>query len=147
MANLSRICARLKNHFLRDKYEGTFTLVSGIAPLDNLLDGQYFVIVNSNLNNGVFQNTAESLAKIQPETFTGRIWTMSVPVDFLELVEDIDQLNAKIEELGLLDKGYASETFGGYTYSLQSGAPAYMQEWLNRINSGMSMYQKMREDL
>lgn len=146
MANLTRICAKLKNHFLRDKYEGEFTLVSGTAPLE-LLDGQFFVIVNSNLNDGVFQNTAESLAKIQPETFTGRIWTMKVPVDFLELVEDIDRLNAKVEELGLLDKGYASESFGGYTYSLQSGAPAYMQEWLRRINSGMSMYQKIREDL
>lgn len=146
MANLTRICAKLKNHFLRNKYEGEFTLVSGTAPLE-LLDGQFFVIVNSNLNDGVFQNTAESLAKIQPETFTGRIWTMKVPVDFLELVEDIDRLNAKVEELGLLDKGYASESFGGYTYSLQSGAPAYMQEWLRRINSGMSMYQKIREDL
>jgi hypothetical protein len=146
MANLTRICAKLKNHFLRNKYEGEFTLVSGTAPLE-LLDGQFFVIVNSNLNDGVFQNTAESLAKIQPETFTGRIWTMKVPVDFLELVEDIDMLNAKVEELGLLDKGYASESFGGYTYSLQSGAPAYMQEWLRRINSGMSMYQKIREDL
>lgn len=146
MANLTRICAKLKNHFLRDKYEGEFTLVSGTAPLE-LLDGQYFVIVHSNLNDGVFQNTAESLARIQPETFTGRIWTMSVPVDFLDLVEDIDRLNAKVEELGLLDKGYASESFGGYTYSLQSGAPAYMQEWLRRINSGMSMYQKIREDL
>lgn len=146
MANLTRICAKLKNHFLRNKYEGEFTLVSGTAPLE-LLDGQYFVIVNSNLNDGVFQNTAESLANIQPETFTGRIWTMSVPVDFLELVKDIDRLNAKVEELGLLDKGYASESFGGYTYSLQSGAPAYMQEWLRRINSGMSMYQKIREDL
>lgn len=147
MANLSRICARLKNHFLRDKYNGTFTLVSGTAPLTALLDGQFFTIVGSALNDGVFQNTAESLSKLKPETFTGHIWTMSVPVDFLELVEDIDKLNAKVEELGLQDKGYASESFGGYSYSLNGSAPAYMQEWAKRINSGLSVYQKMREDL
>lgn len=67
--NLTRICARLKNHFLRDKTDGTFTLVSGVAPLENLLPNQYFLIVGSILNEGVFQNTAESLAKIQNETF------------------------------------------------------------------------------
>lgn len=147
MADLTRICARLKNHFLRDKHEGTFELVRDAAPLDSLLDGQYFVIVNSVLNDGVFQNTAESLAKLRTETFTGRIWSMGVPADFENLVADIDAFETKVQELGLLDKGYASESFGGYTYSLQSGAPAYMQEWLNRINAGMSMYRKIREDL
>lgn len=147
MADLTRICARLKNHFLRDKHEGTFELVGGTAPLDSLLDGQYFVIVNSVLNDGVFQNAPESLAKIRPETFTGRIWSMAVPVDFEELVADIDGFNAKVRELGLTDKGYASEAWGGYSYSLSSGAPAYMQEWASRINTGLSMYRKIKEEL
>lgn len=72
---------------------------------------------------------------------------MGVPVDFLELAADIDAFNAKVQELGLQDKGYASESWGGYSYSLSSGAPAYMQEWANRINAGLSVYRKIREDL
>lgn len=147
MANLTKICARLKNHFLRDKYEGTFTIVTGTAPISSLVDGQYFVIVGSSVNDGVFQNTAASLAALKPETFTGRIWSMGVPVDFAELCEDVTAYEAKVAELSLLDKGYASESFGGYTYSLQSSAPAYMQDWLKRINTGMAMYRKIREDL
>ena len=145
--NLTRICARLKNHFLRDKTDGTFTLVSGVAPLENLLPNQYFLIVGSILNEGVFQNTAESLAEIQNETFTGHIWSMAVPVDFLDLCDDIDEFNAKVAELGLIDKGYTSESWGGYSYSLGGAAPAYMQEWANRINSGLHMYQKISEDI
>lgn len=145
--NITRICAWLKNHFLYKKYEGTFTLVSGIAPLDSLLDGQYFVIVNSVLNNGVFQNTAESLAKLRPETFTGRIWSMSVPVDFEELIADSNAFEEKVQELGVADKGFSSESFGGYSYSLPSSAPAYLTEWAKRLDRGFSIYRKIREDL
>lgn len=147
MLNLTRVCARLKNHFLYEKFTDTFTLESGSAPLESLLPGQFFVIVGSVLNDGVFQNTAESLEGLKPETFTGKIWSMRVPIDFLDLAEDIERFNSKVEELALLDKGFASESFGGYSYSLNSSAPAYMQEWQRRIQTGLSHYQKIREDI
>ena len=55
MAQLTEVCANIKNYFLRgdeDRKTGTFTVTSGTAPLDSLLEGQYFAIFGSVLNNG-----------------------------------------------------------------------------------------------
>ena len=88
MANLTEVCANIKNYFLRsdsDITRGTFTISAGAAPLPSLLPGQYFRINGSILNDGVWKNEAEDLAKLRPESFTGEIWSMSVPRDFEQL--------------------------------------------------------------
>ena len=82
MANLTDICAVLKNYFLKDYINysdikrGTFT-ISGhtIAPLD-VKEGQYFRIKGSDLNDGVWCNTAADLANLRNETFDGEVWLM-----------------------------------------------------------------------
>ena len=146
MTNLTEICANLKNYFLRgdeDRKTGTFTITSGTAPLDSLLEGQYFAIFDSVLNNGVWQNTAEDLVNLRNETFTGQIWSMSVPRDFEQLCEDIAELNAQIEEISALWRGFDSESWNGYTYKLGTSVPYALLHKQQRIISRLNTYRRL----
>ena len=147
MAQLTEVCANIKNYFLRDISQGTFTLVSGTVPLSSLLEGQYFRIVGSILNDGVFQNTAEDLANLRAETFTGEIWSMSVPRDFEKLCEDITAWRAKNEALDSANMSpFTSESFGGYSYSKggNSGSNgAIGATWQSQFRSRLNTYRRV----
>lgn len=123
--NLTEICAFLHNYFppvskKLDKsyiHEGTFE-VSGnsITPLDFLLENQYFRIVGSVLNDGVYRNTPD--LQLSPEKFTGEIHEMAVPPAFLEVCKKIEEwrtVNEAADSPNL--SPYTSESFAGYSYS------------------------------
>lgn len=146
--DLSRICANLRNYFIQvsqDVYTGTYTVSDhDITPLTSLIDGQYFRVVGSVLNDGVYQyGNTESMSKLKDETFNGAIWAMRVPQSFLDLVADYDRLNAKVEELALVSAGFASESFDGYSYTLSSGAPAELLQWKSRLDSELNQYRRI----
>ena len=150
MANLTEICANLKNYFLTGNNaikKGTFTIVSGSAPLDTLLAGQYFRIYGSILNDGVWQNTAADLANLRAETFTGEIWSMSVPRDFEQLCIDINAWRDANEGVSSANMSpYTSESFGGYSYSKggsssKSGGTAV--SWQAQFAARLSTYRRI----
>lgn len=146
--DLSRICANLRNYFIQvsqDVYTGTYTVSNhGITPPTPLISGQYFRVVGSVLNDGVYQyGNTESMSKLKDETFDGAIWAMRVPQSFLDLVADYDRLNAKVEELALVSVGFASESFDGYSYTLSSGAPAELLQWKSRLDSELNQYRRI----
>ena len=43
----------------------------------------------------------------------------------------------------LIDKGYASESFGGYSYTLSSSAPVHLQEKEKMILRAKSRWKKV----
>lgn len=153
MAQLTEVCANIKNYFLRgdeDRKTGTFTVTSGTAPLDSLLEGQYFAIFGSVLNNGVWQNTAADLANLRNETFTGQIWSMSVPRDFEQLCEDIAAWRTKYEGVNSANMSpYQSETVAGvYSYSKGSGGSsgggsATTTTWQRVFASRLNTYRRI----
>lgn len=149
MAQLTEVCANIKNYFLHDNAitKGRFDLVSGVAPLTSLLPGQYFRIVGSILNDGVFQNMAEDLASLRNETFDGEIWSMSVPRDFEKLCEDISAWRAKNEALDSANMSpFTSESFGGYSYSKGSSGSnggAIGATWENQFRSRLNTYRRV----
>ena len=146
MAKLTEVCANIKNYFLRDIYQGTFTLSSGTVPLDSLLPGQYFRIVGSVLNDGVFQNTAADLANLRTETFTGEIWSMAVPRDFEELCEQITAWRTKNEALDSANMSpFSSESFGGYSYSKGSSGSsgANGATWEDQFRQRLNTYRRI----
>lgn len=148
MAKLTEVCANIKNYFLRsdtDIKRRTFTITSGTAPLDSLLDGQYFRIVGSVLNDGVWQNTAEDLAQLRPETFTGEVWSMSVPRDFEDLCVEISAWRDKNESADSAAMSpFTSESFGGYSYSkggTSNGGTAVT--WQAQFRSRLNTYRRI----
>ena len=147
MAQLTEVCANIKNYFLRDTYSGTFTLSTGDAPLDSLLEGQYFRIVGSVLNDGVWQNTATDLANLRGETFTGQIWSMGVPRDFEQLCEDIAVWRTANEAADSVNMSpYQSESFGGYSYSKggsSSSGGGTTVTWQSQFASRLNAYRRI----
>lgn len=150
MASLTEVCANIKNYFLKDDSSiktGTFTISVGTAPLDSLLPNQYFRIVGSILNDGVWQNKAEDLAKLQNEEFEGQIWSMSVPRDFEQLCEDIANWRTVNEAATSPNMSpFMSESFGGYSYSkgsASSGSGAGVS-WEAQFASRLNTYRRIR---
>lgn len=128
MVDITTICADIRNYFLGDTPEqriikGEFTVSNGsLTPSDFLLEGQYFRIYGSKLNEGVWLNTVEGLGNLRDETFTGTVWSMSVPKDFIELCERIDAWRALNEAANSPNMStLSSENFGNYGYSKGSG--------------------------
>lgn len=120
---LTELCAELKNYFLRDReadiHYGEYTISGGSIDLPFLLNGQYFRIVGSVLNDGVYQYPADGLAD---EVFTGAVWAMAVPPSVVALAADIEAWNTANAEA--LASPYTSESFGGYSYTKASGNSA-----------------------
>lgn len=117
---LFEMCAECKNFFSeeKDRHKGTFIVKDGaFAPLDFLKEGQYFRVVGSTFNDGVYQYPD---ANLTDETFTGEIWAMRVPPAFIELSERIDAWTAQHGDA--IKSPYLSESFGGYSYTKATSA-------------------------
>ena len=132
---LTEICAELRNYFEvpNGRHFGKFEISGGsIAPLDFLQEGQYFRIIGSVFNDGVHQYPASDLTD---EVFHGAVWAMALPHSLIAL-------SAEIEEYNKSDTGkaspYASESFGGYSYTKatdESGAPiGWKKAFASRLN-------------
>ena len=132
---LTEICAELRNWFVvpNGVHIQTYTISGGsIAPLDFLQEGQYFRIVGSVFNDGVYQYPATSLTD---EVFDGAVWSMAVPPAVIDLA-------AEIEEYNNGDAGkpspFTAESFGGYSYTKAtdaSGAPiGWQKAFASRLN-------------
>lgn len=145
--DISNYCADCKNYFLKNGYpdvhSGIYTIQNGqISGVEGfLVEGQYFAIRGSKLNDGVYLYTPEGTKLLLDETFKGAIWDMSVPPAFIAFVESAEAFKAKCNELSATYAGFQSESFAGYSYSLPSSAPEYMQEWQDRI---MKDYRRWR---
>lgn len=119
---LTEVCAEIRNYFVKDIHNGTFEIVGGkITPLDFIQENQYFRIVGSVFNDGVYKNTAD--LELTNEVFCGAVWSMAVPPSVVDLAADIKKYNESDEAK---PSAYNSESFGGYSYSKatdENGAP------------------------
>lgn len=114
---LEQICAFIHNYFDAARIAGTFTISGGALTVPGLVIGQYFRIVGSRLNDGVYQYGYNDLTD---ETFTGEIWDMRPPRSFIALAGEIENWVTKYGDA--VTSPYQSESFGGYSYSLKSGS-------------------------
>lgn len=130
------LCAELKNFFDHERRFGNFTITGGSIDLSDFVQaGQYFRIVGSVFNDGVYQYPAEGLTD---EVFHGAVWAMAVPKDVVDLLADINAWETKYGEA--VTSPYVSESFGGYSYSKASSASSSekVTDWrgifANRLN-------------
>lgn len=117
---IGEVCAYIHNYFetnpvtgQRMIYSGRFTVQDGSVSLPFLANGQYFRVFGSVFNDGVYQYPATGL---KDETFTGVIWAMRPPREFLDIVEKIEAWQAKYG--GSASSPYTSESvIGVYSYT------------------------------
>lgn len=117
---LTELCKEINNWFEQRKYFGEFVVNDGELAGDfSLQDGQYFRIVGSVFNDGVYQYPATGLTD---ETFNGAIWAMAIPSEVIALASDIEAWKNKYQSIDSPAMSpYNSESFGGYSYSKSSG--------------------------
>lgn len=141
---LGELCAEIRNYFLRDVekdiHDGTYTISGGSISLPFLINGQYFRIVGSVLNDGVYQYPVNSL---NDETFTGAVWAMAVPPAVVALSAEIDEWNLKNAEA--INSPYSSESFGNYSYTKASGdsASGGAITWQNQFRGRLNKWRKL----
>lgn len=118
---LSVICKELNNWFEKERYIGTFTIENNeITGTYSLQENQYFRIVGSVFNDGVYQYNDELL--LTNETFDGAIWAMAIPQEVIALAADIKDWCGKYQSVDSAAMSpFNSESFGGYSYSKGSG--------------------------
>jgi hypothetical protein len=96
---------------------GTFAIKDGSIALPFLAVGQYFRIIGSVFNDGVYQYGADSLTD---ETFNGVVWALSVPAAFVSLADDVEAWRNKYENAA--NSPFQSESFAGYSYTKSSAS-------------------------
>lgn len=133
---LEAVMRHLRNWFLvpGGVHHGTYTIEGGTITLPFLQNGQYFRIIGSVFNDGVYRYNAE--LNLKNEEFSGSIWALAVPNSFLEIVQEIESWNEKNGEK--VNGPYQSESFQGYSYTLKSGengAVTWQSVFAGRLNA------------
>ena len=152
---LSEICKELNNYFDLHRYFGKFNVVDstltyeGGVMSDLLQEGQYFRIVGSVFNDGVYVfNSSQIEGLLHDESFDGAVWAMAIPPDLIALSAEIDAWQAKY---GGVDSQamspYNSESFGGYSYSKSAGGSSGGNGgtgWQSAFDSRLNKWRKIR---
>ena len=157
---LTELCQEIKNWFDTERHFDTFKVEGGELSLPFLQDGQYFRIVGSVFNDGVYKyepNVTPSQEHpethrpvLHDETFDGAIWAMAVPPAVIALADEISAWQAKY---GGADSAalspFQSESFGGYSYSKGSGSgsggsDAGAGSWQSAFASRLNLWRKIR---
>ena len=138
---LSELCKELKNYFVQNKYFGEYKIENGTLIVPELQQDQYFRIVGSVFNDGVYQYPATEL---KDEVFDGAIWAMAIPAEVIALASEIDEWQQKYMTVDSTAMSpYNSESFGGYSYS-KGGDADNGATWQSVFKSRLNLYRKIR---
>lgn len=138
---LEQVLRHLNNWFLVEIHEGTFTVENGSITLPFLLTNQYFRIVGSVFNDGLYQDPAVDLTD---ETFTGTVWVLAVPKAVVALSEDIAAWEEKNGEA--VASPYQGESFGGYSYTKRSAGSdgSALNGWQDAFRGRLNDWRKLK---
>jgi len=139
---IKQILDYIHNYFVKEEYVGSFKIEDESLIFDKLLDGQYFMINGSVLNDGVYLYPTD---KLIDEEFNGKISALAIPRDVLSLSAEIDDWLANNKSV--LESPYQSESFGGYSYTKASGASGASNgsqlTWKDVFGSKLNAYRKL----
>ena len=130
------LCAECRNFFTRGIIRGTFRISDGaIEPpsgIQTIQTGQYFRVVGSVFNDGIWQYPASGMTD---EEFSGAVWLLAIPPDFIALLDDINAWEAANKDAiasaaaEIIAGPYTSESFAGYTYTKKTSLGDVPTTW------------------
>jgi len=127
------LCAECRNWFTRGVIRGTFRISDGaIEPPSGIQTGQYFRVVGSVFNDGIWQYPASGMTD---EEFSGAVWLLAIPPDFVALLDDINAWEAANRDAiasaaaEIIAGPYTSESFAGYTYTKKTSLGDVPTTW------------------
>ena len=156
---ISQVCAHIHNYFETDPvtnqrliYPGTYRIEDHTIELPFMANGEYFRVFGSRLNDGVHPYPAGYRHKktaggweLEDEVFTGVIWEMRPPHEFLALV---DEITAWVETYGdVMRNPYQSEdVIGVYRYTKMTTGKVtgdYIATWQNVYKDQLKEWRKL----
>lgn len=113
---LDEICGYLRNWFVVPDgiRVDTYTVADGKLTLPFLTEGQYFRVIGSVFNDGVYKYGSEDTV-LTDETFHGAVWALAIPPAVVSIAGEIEKWNT--DNAAALASPYQSESFGGYSYT------------------------------
>lgn len=134
-------CRRLtpQDEWVDSIQSGTFEISDGSLSLP-LADGQYFRIVGSCFNDGIYQYPA---AELNNETFTGVVWGLRLPHAFIDDCAKISDWTLQNSNVG----GIQSESFGGYSYTKRSSRTGGAWTWRDEFANVLRRYRKLGQNV
>lgn len=137
---MDEFCDTIHNFFVKEIHEGTFTISGKTMEADFLQENQYFRIVGSVFNDGVWKYPASDMTD---EVFTGEVWEMAVPPSAISLINDIQTWQTEFGSVtGSNFSPFQSESFNNYSYSKgtvthadgSSGTPTWKDVFADRMS-------------
>ena len=130
------------NNFFEDEngyHYGTWEIKDGLITLPFLLNNQYFRIIGSVFNDGVYKYDAN--LELVDETFDGTIVALKPPKAFIDLVTEI---TAYQYDFGSKVTPYTSESFLNYSYTKASGTDGTGQiTWMDAYKKRLNQWRKL----
>lgn len=153
---LTEICQYLKNWFdwNQPKIYGTFQIADGVITAVSgedlgIQDGQYFRIIDSTFNDGVWKyGDTDNATNMKGETFSGSVWLLAIPREIIALSDEMDEWMKQYGGVNSPNMSpYSSESFGGYSYSKAQGYASAGGGMLNTVfatyASRLNLYKKL----
>jgi hypothetical protein len=137
---LEQILRYLHNWFVVPDggHYGDYQIEDGSIDLPFLVDGQYYRICGSVFNDGLHRYGDHDLTD---EAFAGCIWALAIPHNIVTLADEMTTWESK-NAAGI----FQSESFGGYTYTLATGANGGAVTVFDHFADKLAPYKKMREN-
>lgn len=134
---LEELLRTLNNWFEKDSLVGDFKVSGGalILPDGFLKDGQYIRVIGSTFNDGLH---CWPVSDMVDEEFAGEVMALAIPPAVISMSCEIEKWRTDNQKA--LDAPYASESFGGYSYSKegasssQNGSMGWRAHFRDQLN-------------
>lgn len=139
--SVAAVMRQINNYFEVGRMDGVFA-ISGNT-LSPAPPTSWCCIKDSLTHDGVWEIADGNLQRVPDtstdEQFTGRVWLLRPPADFLSLCEEISAYDDK-NPVG----AYTSESFGGYSYTRKGSTGANgSTSWLAVFEERLYPYRHM----
>lgn len=138
--SMAAVMRQIRNYFERGYRAGTFSITDGV--LTPTPSCRYVYIQGSASHDGVWSLADGALQDVPDgipnEAFTGRVYALHPPNDFIALCREISDYDSK-NPIGALQ----SESFSDYSYTRAGGGSAGTQGWQADFASRLAPYRRM----
>lgn len=138
--SLPDLMRETRNYFPAAFQDASWTLHGGaLTPTDFLHPGDWIAITASLHNNGVFQlGEGCTIPSQTDETWTGRVWLLAPPADFLALAQEIASWTAQ-----QASSATVKESFGAYSRELATDSDGRPLTWQACFARQLMPYRRM----
>lgn len=144
MGMIGVVCQECKNYFIQpdvDIHVSNYEISGGsISPVPFLKNGQYYRIIGSTLNDGVYKHGTDDL-RLSDEEFYGSIWAMRVPKEFVSLVAEIEAWETA--NAAALSGPFSSESFDNYSYTMATSEGGGAYTWKDHFKGKLNGYRRL----